>query len=82
MEYLINDPHLDNTFQINEGLFESRKLLLEILELGVPCAMEQLYTILPQYFNDLLSWSAIGARTTESQVHRELAFGYKYSYRI
>ena len=71
----INDPHLDNTFQINEGLFQARKLLLEILELGVPCAMEQLDTILPQYFNDLLSWSAIGARTTESQVHRELASG-------
>ena len=71
----INDPHLNNTFQINEGLFQSRKLLLEILELGVPCAMEQLDTILPQYFNDLLSWSAIGARTTESQVHRELASG-------
>ncbi len=71
----INDPNLNNTFQINEGLFQSRQLLLQILDLGVPCAMEQLDTILPQYFNDLLSWSAIGARTTESQVHRELASG-------
>lgn len=71
----INDPYLNNTFQIDQGLFQARKLLLQILELGVPCAMEQLDTILPQYFNDLLSWSAIGARTTESQVHRELASG-------
>ena len=71
----INDPKLDNTYDINYGLFSARKLLLDILELGVPCSMEQLDTIIPQYFNDLLSWSAIGARTTESQVHRELASG-------
>ena len=71
----INDPMLDNSFKIDHGLYEARKLLLDILDLGVPCAMEQLDTILPQYFNDLLSWSAIGARTTESQVHRELASG-------
>jgi 3-deoxy-7-phosphoheptulonate synthase len=71
----INDPDLNNTFQIDRGLFQARKLLLDILDLGVPCSMEQLDTILPQYFNDLLSWSAIGARTTESQVHRELASG-------
>lgn len=71
----INDPDLNNTFQIDRGLYQARKLLLDILDLGVPCSMEQLDTILPQYFNDLLSWSAIGARTTESQVHRELASG-------
>lgn len=71
----INDPDLDNTFNINKGLFKSRELLINILKLGVPCAMEQLDTIIPQYFNDLLSWSAIGARTSESQVHRELASG-------
>ena len=71
----INDPDLNNTFQIDKGLYQARKLLLDILDIGVPCAMEQLDTILPQYFNDLLSWSAIGARTTESQVHRELASG-------
>ena len=71
----INDPKLDNSCQIDLGLYLARKLLLDILSIGVPCAMEQLDTILPQYFNDLLSWSAIGARTTESQVHRELASG-------
>ncbi len=71
----INDPDLDNSFNINKGLYKSRELLLNILKLGVPCAMEQLDTIIPQYFNDLLAWSAIGARTSESQVHRELASG-------
>ncbi len=72
---LINDPDLNNTYNITKGIYIARKLLLDILKLGVPCSMEQLDTILPQYFNDLLSWSAIGARTTESQVHRELASG-------
>lgn len=72
---LINDPDLNNTYNITKGLYVGRKLLIDILSIGVPCAMEQLDTILPQYFNDLLSWSAIGARTTESQVHRELASG-------
>lgn len=71
----INDPDLDNSFDINKGIYKSRELLLNILKLDVPCAMEQLDTIIPQYFNDLLSWSAIGARTSESQVHRELASG-------
>ena len=71
----INDPNLDNSFNIGSGLVKSRELLVQILNLGVPCSMEQLDTIVPQYFNDLLSWSAIGARTSESQVHRELASG-------
>lgn len=72
---LINDPHLDDTFQIAEGLYLARKLLLDIsaLELGV--ATEALDPITPQYIQDLMSWSAIGARTTESQTHREMASG-------
>ena len=72
---LINDPRLDNSFRINEGLRLARGLLLEINELGLPCATEFLDTITPQYTADLISWGAIGARTTESQVHRELASG-------
>ena len=72
---LINDPRLDNSFRINEGLRLARSLLLEINELGLPCATEFLDTITPQYTADLISWGAIGARTTESQVHRELASG-------
>ena len=72
---LINDPHLDGSFRINEGLRLSRQLLYEINELGLPCATEFLDTITPQYTADLISWGAIGARTTESQVHRELASG-------
>ncbi len=72
---LINDPRLDNTFRINEGLRLARKLLLDINELGLPCATEFLDTITPQYTADLIAWGAIGARTTESQVHRELASG-------
>jgi 3-deoxy-7-phosphoheptulonate synthase len=72
---LINDPRMDNSFRINEGLRLARKLLLEINDLGVPCATEFLDTITPQYTADLISWGAIGARTTESQVHRELASG-------
>jgi 3-deoxy-7-phosphoheptulonate synthase len=72
---LINDPHLDGSFKINEGLRLARKLLWEINEIGLPCATEFLDTITPQYTADLISWGAIGARTTESQVHRELASG-------
>ena len=72
---LINDPRLDNSFRINEGLRLARGLLLEINDLGLPCATEFLDTITPQYTADLISWGAIGARTTESQVHRELASG-------
>lgn len=72
---LINDPRMDGSFKINEGLRLARKLLWDINELGLPCATEFLDTITPQYTADLISWGAIGARTTESQVHRELASG-------
>ncbi len=72
---LINDPRLDGSFKINEGLRLARKLLWQINELGLPCATEFLDTITPQYTADLIAWGAIGARTTESQVHRELASG-------
>jgi 3-deoxy-7-phosphoheptulonate synthase len=72
---LINDPHLDGSFKINEGLRLARSLLLEINELGVPAACEFLDVITPQYIADLVGWGAIGARTTESQIHRELASG-------
>lgn len=72
---LINDPYLDGTFRINEGLRIARDLLLRIHQLGVPAGSEFLDTISPQYIGDLISWGAIGARTTESQVHRELASG-------
>ena len=72
---LINDPHLDGSYDINEGLKTARKFLLDVNELGMPAAMEFLDTITPQYTADLVSWGAIGARTTESQVHRELASG-------
>ena len=72
---LINDPHMDNSFRINDGLRLARKLLWELNELGLPCATEFLDVITPQYTADLISWGAIGARTTESQVHRELASG-------
>ncbi|MDR2208652.1 MAG: 3-deoxy-7-phosphoheptulonate synthase AroG [Azoarcus sp.] len=71
----INDPHLDGSYAINEGLRLARHLLLEINEIGLPAATEFLDMITPQYFADLVSWGAIGARTTESQVHRELASG-------
>ena len=71
----INDPRLDETFDINEGVRLARKLLREINELGVPCGTEFLDLISPQYLADLIAWGAIGARTTESQVHRELASG-------
>jgi len=72
---LINDPNLDGSFQINEGLRVGRRLLLELNESGVPAGCEFLDMITPQYIADLVSWGAIGARTTESQVHRELASG-------
>lgn len=72
---LINDPHMDGSFDINNGLRLARKLLLELNDLGVPAATEFLDMITPQYVADLISWGAIGARTTESQVHRELASG-------
>jgi 3-deoxy-7-phosphoheptulonate synthase len=72
---LINDPELDESFNINKGLRLARKLLLDINELGLPAATEYLDLITPQYVTDLISWGAIGARTTESQVHRELASG-------
>ena len=72
---LINDPLLDGSFEINEGLRRARNLLLQIAELGLPAGTEYLDTISPQYVADLVSWGAIGARTTESQNHRELASG-------
>ncbi len=72
---LINDPDLDGSFHINKGLRLARKLLLDINDLGVPAATEYLDLMSPQYVSDLISWGAIGARTAESQVHRELASG-------
>ena len=72
---LINDPYLDGSFRINEGLRTGRKLLVELNEMGMPAGVEYLDVISPQYIADLVSWGAIGARTTESQVHRELASG-------
>jgi 3-deoxy-7-phosphoheptulonate synthase len=72
---LINDPHLDGSYDINKGLETARKFLLDVNELGMPAGMEFLDMITPQYTADLVSWGAIGARTTESQVHRELASG-------
>ncbi len=72
---LINDPHLDDSFHIAEGLQIARQVLLDIAGLGLPIATEALDPITPQYLQDLISWSAIGARTTESQTHREMASG-------
>ena len=72
---LINDPYLDESYRIDEGLRIARQLLIEINRLGMPAASEFLDVISPQYIGDLISWGAIGARTTESQVHRELASG-------
>ena len=72
---LINDPHLDDSFDIAEGLRIARALLLEIAELGLPTGTEALDPLCPQYLDDLLTWTAIGARTTESQTHREMASG-------
>ncbi|HTH44649.1 MAG TPA: 3-deoxy-7-phosphoheptulonate synthase AroG [Oxalicibacterium sp.] len=76
---LINDPFMDNSFRINDGLRMARELLLNINELGLPAGTEFLDVISPQYIADLISWGAIGARTTESQVHRELASGLSCS---
>jgi 3-deoxy-7-phosphoheptulonate synthase len=72
---LINDPGLDGSFAVNQGLRLARRLLLDLLALGVPSACEFLDPITPQFISDLVAWGAIGARTTESQVHRELASG-------
>jgi 3-deoxy-7-phosphoheptulonate synthase len=72
---LINDPRLDDSYRINEGLRLARRILLEINELALPAGTEYLDMITPQYIADLIAWGAIGARTTESQVHRELASG-------
>ena len=72
---LINDPELDGSHKINKGIEMARRLLLDINALGLPCATETLDPITPQYLADLISWSAIGARTTESQTHREMASG-------
>ena len=71
----INDPHLDGSFAMNQGLAMARQLLLEIIGLGLPVATEFLDLLSPQYISDLVSWGAIGARTTESQSHRQLASG-------
>jgi len=72
---LINDPHLNNSYDINHGLATARKLLLDITALGITAGTEYLDPITPQYMGDLVSWGAIGARTTESQIHRQLASG-------
>jgi len=72
---LINDPELNGTYKINKGIKMARKLLIDINELGLPCGVEFLDTISPQFLADCVSWGAIGARTTESQVHRELSSG-------
>ncbi|MBD1558058.1 3-deoxy-7-phosphoheptulonate synthase AroG [Vibrio sp. S9_S30] len=72
---LINDPYLNDTFKLNDGLRIGRKLLLDLTDMGMPTASEFLDMITPQYVADLISWGAIGARTTESQVHRELSSG-------
>ena len=72
---LINDPHLNDSFELEDGLHIGRKLLIDIAELGLPTATEALDPISPQYLQDTISWSAIGARTTESQTHREMSSG-------
>ncbi|CAO3592587.1 unnamed protein product [Absidia cylindrospora] len=75
---LINDPDIDNSYNINKGLRVGRQLLCELTDAGMPVAVELLDTISPQYLADLMSWGAIGARTTESQLHRELASGVSF----
>lgn len=72
---LINDPYLDDTFRMEDGLKLARKFLIKVAQLGLPAASEVLDILSPQYFGDLISWTAIGARTTESQTHREIASG-------
>ncbi len=79
---LINDPYLDESYRIHEGLRIARQLLVDINRLGVPAGSEFLDVISPQYIGDLISWGAIGARTTESQVHRELASGLSRADRL
>ena len=71
----INDPHMDDSFRIDEGIVRARKLLAEFAEIGLPAGSEALDPLSPQYLGDLISWYAIGARTTESQTHREMASG-------
>jgi 3-deoxy-7-phosphoheptulonate synthase len=71
----INDPHMDDSFQIDEGVFRAREFLLEVNQLGLPTATEALDPIAPQYIGDLIAWTAIGARTSESQTHREMSSG-------
>jgi 3-deoxy-7-phosphoheptulonate synthase len=71
----INDPDMDDSFHIEKGLYQARKLLLHLAEIGLPAATEALDPIMPQYLSDLISWTAIGARTVESQTHREMASG-------
>jgi 3-deoxy-7-phosphoheptulonate synthase len=72
---LINDPYMDDSFHIEKGLYMARQLLLELAEMGLPTATEALDPITPQYLSDLITWTAIGARTTESQTHREMSSG-------
>jgi 3-deoxy-7-phosphoheptulonate synthase len=72
---LINDPYMDDSFRIDEGMHTARRLLLEIGAMGLPAAIEALDPVSPHYLNDLIAWAAIGARTTESQTHREMASG-------
>jgi 3-deoxy-7-phosphoheptulonate synthase len=72
---MLYDPHLDGSYDLDLGIRQSRKLLCEISEMGVPCATEFLDPIVPQYLADLITWAAIGARTTESQIHRQMASG-------
>ena len=76
---LINDPYMNDTFKIEDGLHIARRLLIDLAELGLPLSTEALDPISPQYIQDLISWSAIGARTTESQTHREMASGLSSS---
>jgi 3-deoxy-7-phosphoheptulonate synthase len=71
----INDPHMDDSFRVDEGMQRARELLLEINALGLPCGTEALDPVSPQYLSDLIAWYAVGARTTESQTHREMASG-------
>ncbi len=79
---LINDPDMNDSFNIEKGLRIGRKLLLELNEIGLPCATEALDPNSPQYYQDLISWSAIGARTTESQTHREMSFWSFFTSRL
>jgi 3-deoxy-7-phosphoheptulonate synthase len=71
----INDPHMDDSFRVDEGMARARRFLLDVNELGLPCGTEALDPIAPQYYGDLVSWTAIGARTSESQTHREMSSG-------